>query len=105
VSDPKNQPIEFNLDRTGQLKVRWADGYESVIPLAKLRKACPCAGCAAARSEREANPLVVIQPDVNPQAMVTVEHAELVGNYALRIRWQDGHEAGIYDFALLRALG
>ena len=37
--------------------------------------------------------------------MVTVDEAELVGRYALRIRWKDGHDSGVYDFALLRSLG
>jgi DUF971 family protein len=37
--------------------------------------------------------------------MATIASAELVGNYAVRVRWADGHDTGIYDFALLRALG
>lgn len=37
--------------------------------------------------------------------MATVAGAELVGHYAVRIRWQDGHDAGIYDYATLRRLG
>jgi ATP-binding protein involved in chromosome partitioning len=105
VSDSKTQPIEFDLERGIHLKVRWADGHESVIPLAQLRKACPCASCQLTRRERESNPLAVIQPVQNPQDLVTVEKAELIGNYALRICWKDGHDAGIYDFALLRSLG
>jgi DUF971 family protein len=28
-----------------------------------------------------------------------------VGNYAYAIAFTDGHDTGIYDFALLRALG
>jgi DUF971 family protein len=30
--------------------------------------------------------------------------AELVGNYAVRIRFSDGHETGLYAWALLREL-
>lgn len=29
--------------------------------------------------------------------------AELVGNYAIRLRWTDGHDTGIYAFTILRA--
>ena len=36
--------------------------------------------------------------------MVTVRRAELVGNYALQIVWEDGHNTGLYDFGLLRRL-
>jgi DUF971 family protein len=103
--DPRTQPIELNLERAKRLEIRWADGHHSVIPLLQLRRACPCAACQATREEHEHNPLVVNPPVQNPQEMVTVDEAELVGNYALRIRWKDGHAAGIYDFELLRELG
>lgn len=104
MSDPKTQPVELNLKRTKHLQIRWADGGETTIPLPRLRKACPCATCRATREEQQRNPLVVSQPVQNPHEMVIVDDAELVGNYAVRIRWRDGHDTGIYDFALLRAL-
>jgi DUF971 family protein len=28
--------------------------------------------------------------------------AELVGNYAVRLQWSDGHSSGIYAFSSLR---
>ena len=28
-----------------ELAIKWEDGSESFIPLEKLRRACPCAGC------------------------------------------------------------
>lgn len=37
--------------------------------------------------------------------MATAENVELVGRYALRILWRDGHQTGIYDYELLRRLG
>ena len=36
---------------------------------------------------------------------VRVTGAELVGNYAIKFRWSDGHDTGIFEFRLLRALG
>jgi len=33
-----------------------------------------------------------------------VKHAELVGNYAMKIEWSDGHDSGIYSFQYLREL-
>ncbi len=105
MSDPKTQPIELNLEQAEHLEVRWADGHRSIIPLLELRRACPCAACRAIREGRECNPLAVNQPVPDPRETATVDEAELVGNYGLRIRWKDGHAAGIYDFALLRSLG
>ncbi len=88
-------PIEIELDRVRELRVRWAGGTTSVIPLARLRAACPCALC---RERRTPQPI-----DRNPSAVATA--AELVGQYAVRILWQDGHDAGIYDYELIYALG
>lgn len=34
-----------------------------------------------------------------------VRTATLVGNYALRIEWSDGHDSGIYSFDYLREIG
>lgn len=104
ASDPRIRPVELNLDRRKHLRVRWADGHEGTIPLVRLRRACPCAECTQKRAEQDSNPLRVIQPEPNLLEMVTVDTAELVGHYGLRIRWNDGHEAGIYDFETLRRL-
>ena len=35
---------------------------------------------------------------------VTVAHAELVGNYALKLVFSDGHDTGIFSFAYLREI-
>ena len=35
---------------------------------------------------------------------ITAKGAELVGNYALRIDFSDGHSTGIYTFEFLREL-
>ena len=105
MSDARTQPVELNLERSRQLTIRWADGHQSVIPLRELRRACPCASCRAARDQQERDPLAVVQPVDSLEESLTVDSAELAGNYALRIRWKDGHDTGLYDFALLRSLG
>jgi len=33
---------------------------------------------------------------------IKVVDAQLVGNYALKIVWSDGHDSGIYSFRYLR---
>ncbi|MEW6249449.1 MAG: DUF971 domain-containing protein [Planctomycetota bacterium] len=98
------QPTEIDLDRGRGLRIRWADGHVCAYPLAVLRKACPCAGC---RSEREQVPsagLPVTRSAREQEDMTTVVSAELVGQYAIRLTWADGHSTGIYDYELLRAL-
>ena len=39
--------------------------------------------------------------DVHDQELV---HLEAVGNYAISLTWQDGHNTGIYPYRLLRRL-
>jgi DUF971 family protein len=104
MSEQRLQPVELDLDRHRNLRIAWADGLTAELPLAQLRKQCPCAECRAAREERARNPLAVMRRVDDEREMVTAASAELVGHYALRIRWQDGHDTGIYEFRLLRTL-
>ena len=103
---PKTQPLEIDLDRSRSLRIRWADQHESVLPLEFLRRQCPCAECRSRRDERERSisGLPVVPGNADAAEMTIAITAELVGAYALRIRWKDGHDAGIYDFAELRAM-
>lgn len=98
------RPLELDLQRTRSLHVKWSDGHESDYPLAHLRKACPCATCRTAREEQKSQKLVILKEVTNAAGMVIVDSAELVGNYAIRFVWQDGHDTGIFDFRLLRSL-
>lgn len=98
------RPTDLDLDRSKSLTVTWADGLSRTLPLTLVRQNCPCAECRAAREERAANPLAIVPGVVREADMVVALAAELVGQYALRIRWRDGHDTGIYDFRLLRSL-
>lgn len=104
MGTPQPYPVEFDVDRSRQLRIVWSDGVEHVVLLPALRRACPCALCRQERDDREKQPLRVMTLPQKATDPVTVEHAELVGNYALRIRWRDGHDSGIYDFDLLRRI-
>lgn len=105
MRNPATEPVEVELDRARELRIRWADGHLSVLPLPLLRSSCPCATC---RGDRE-QPAKGAQPGVQSPAaqreMAMAETAELVGQYALRVIWKDGHDTGIYDYELLRSLG
>ncbi len=105
MNDSATQPLDIELDRTKELRIRWSDGALSVIPLATLRKACPCAGCRAEQEQATKQALPVVPDPATQHDMAEAEQARLVGNYALRVRWKDGHDTGIYDYGLLRSLG
>lgn len=85
--------------KTQRLSIEWSDGSRSEYSLGELRRQCPCATC---RTERgDANPLKILKSD---PAGVRVTHADLVGTYAIRFHWSDGHNTGIFDFRYLRTL-
>ena len=84
----------------GELAVRWDDGGESFIPLEKLRRACPCAGC---KGETDIMGNVYKNPaqQLSPAAFQPVRF-ESVGGYAIQPVWADGHNTGIFSFDYLR---
>ncbi|HUC84729.1 MAG TPA: DUF971 domain-containing protein, partial [Candidatus Acidoferrales bacterium] len=78
-----------------ELAIKWDDGRESFIPLERLRRACPCAGC---KGETD----ILGQVYKNPEQSFTATSFELssiasVGGYAIQPVWADGHGAGIYS--------
>lgn len=95
------QPTDLTVDRSaGALTIDWADGHRSVFRLAWMRSVCPCASCREDRRQAEEDPLRLM---VGPPPDAGVGSAELVGNYAIRFTWADGHGNGIYGFSSLRA--
>lgn len=95
------QPTDLIVDRSaGTFAIDWGDGHRSVYRLAWMRSVCPCASCREERRQAEEDPLrLAVGPPPDPQ----VGSAELVGNYAIRFTWADGHGNGIYGFSSLRA--
>ncbi len=83
-----------------ELAIKWADGSESFIPLEKLRRACPCAGC---KGEMDILGNVYRGPDVAlPPTAFELVRITRVGGYAVQPVWADGHATGIYSFDYLR---
>ena len=84
----------------GELAVRWGDGSESFIPLEKLRRFCPCAGC---KGEVDILGKLHKGPDVAlpPTAFELVRFIP-VGAYAIQPVWADGHTSGILSFDYLQ---
>lgn len=97
------RPKDITVDRAaGALRVTWIDQHSSVYPLRWLRANCPCASC---REERRLNALDTDELKLlsGPLPSAEIVEAMLVGNYAVRFTWADGHGTGIYVFSALRA--
>lgn len=45
----------------------------------------------------------MIDPAAIPETIL-IERMELVGNYAVRIHWSDGHSSGLYTWERLRRM-
>ncbi len=96
-------PSDIKLKRAEQwLIIRWADGHTSVLEGVTLRRNCPCARCRQERQSQEGNPLRVLSSAAAVEPTLT--GAELMGHYALKLVWSDGHDTGIFEFRYLRSL-
>jgi len=83
-----------------ELAIKWDDGREDFIPLEKLRRSCPCAGCKG-EIDILGN---VYQNPVKPYSSVAFKLVRLdyVGGYAVQPVWADGHNSGIFSFDYLQ---
>jgi DUF971 family protein len=88
------------------VEITWRDGHESAWTFAWLRNACPCATCHDEREKSGRLPGVgkPKQISILPLYEAPVRPVEVtpVGKYALRFKWSDGHESGIYSWDYLR---
>ena len=85
-----------------ELAIKWDTGAESFIALEKLRRHCPCAGCAG---ERDIMGNVYKAPP-KPLGPLSFQIVRLnnVGGYAIQPQWADGHNTGLYSFDYLQNL-
>jgi DUF971 family protein len=107
--EPAPRALDLKKDRG--LTIEWADGATSYYSIAYLRKMSPSADVRQQREEQRKNPLAVLSASTvkamesqSAGAGLTALGAELVGNYALRVRFSDGHDTGIYSWQYLREI-
>lgn len=100
-------PEHIAISKSKGVKIDWADGHHSEYSLGFLRDECPCASCTGAHgtepqktnySNAAASPFQMYKPALK------MENVEPVGQYALRIYWNDGHNSGIYSYDHLREI-
>jgi DUF971 family protein len=101
------EPLHIAVAKSKGMTIDWADGHRSEYSNELLRDACPCATCTGSHgttpqkssySNPQANPFPLYKPKLK------MEGIEEVGSYAVRIRWNDGHNTGIYSFEHLRGI-
>jgi DUF971 family protein len=100
-------PLHIAVSKSKGMIIDWADGHRSEYSNGRLRDQCPCATCTGSHgtvpqktdySAPPAGPFQMYRPKLK------MEGVEAVGAYAVRIRWSDGHNTGIYSFAHLRGI-
>jgi DUF971 family protein len=96
-------PVSIDVGNTEQkLTIEWADGHKSEFALFGLRKNCPCVTCRGGHENMgRYEPGLFL---VEPTRTYKIINAEQIGNHALKITWDDGHNAGMYRWELLRSM-
>ena len=84
------------------LAIQWDNNQESIIEAKKLREHSPSAENKG-ESDLFGN-LSKVKKRIPPEDLQILKF-ERVGNYAVRIIFNDGHSTGIYDWNLLQDLG
>jgi len=92
---PQTLPVAMrNYNADGRLEIDWSDGHHSFYSHEWLRVQCPCADCRGHTPEQARV--------ITGKEAVRITAVEPVGNYALRISFDDGHNTGLYEFSGLR---
>ena len=97
-------PEHLELAKDSGLTVHWPDGTRSFYPILYLRRLSPSAEARTLREQLARNPLTVLPSGGSNPPSLQATAAELVGNYAVRIRFSDGHDTGIYSWDYLRQI-
>jgi DUF971 family protein len=92
------QPTEIKLRTLSRLlEVRFEDGSRFELPFEYLRVFSPSAEVTGHGAGEG-----VLQTG---KENVGISGVEPVGNYALRLKFDDGHDTGLYSWTLLHELG
>lgn len=99
---PHAKPVRLRAPHGArELEIEWSDGARSHLEHGVLRGFCPCATCQGHQGEHQ----FLEDASSLPPTSLEIREIEQVGDYALRFTWGDGHDSGIYTYALLRELG
>ena len=87
--------IQFDNEK---VTLDWPDGKKAVVMNMDLRLSCRCALCVNELTGEMLLKRKDIRPDIAPKEITPL------GNYALGIKWNDGHSSGIYPYDTIRKL-
>ncbi len=100
--------VRIALTEGTGIEIIWKDGHHSHWNFPYLRDACPCATCHEEREKSGRAPGVPksVPQQIFPMYTPPARPVEVlpVGRYAMKFRWADGHESGIYSWEFLRRL-
>ncbi len=95
---PEVWPVELTLKRAERrLEVAFDDGTRASLPAEYLRVESPSAEVQGHGADQKVT--------VAGKSAVGISGLEPVGNYAVRILFDDGHDTGIFTWRYLRELG
>jgi DUF971 family protein len=96
VTNPR--PLDLRLRTLSRvLEIRFEDGAEYALPFEYLRVFSPS---AELRGHGAGEPLLVTGKEA-----VGIVEVEPAGNYAVKLRFDDGHDTGLYTWPFLYELG
>lgn len=95
-------PLQIKKTENNSLHIKWNDGKENDIPLTKLRDECPCVSCKGESVIFES--YIPIKSPFKAAGFYEIERIEAMGNYAISVKWKDGHDTGIYSWDILRKM-
>ncbi len=81
-----------------EVVITWDENHVATYPARELRLRCQCASCVDEVTRLPLLDPTTVPLDVHPLVI------SLVGNYAIKIDWSDGHSTGIYTYDLLHSM-
>ena len=96
------RPKQIKIVDKDKLSLTWNDETTTVFSLKYLRDECPCAGCKGEtilfKTFRSPKPLTF------STEMYNIKSIDVIGDYAIKIGWKDGHNTGIYSWGYFETL-
>lgn len=98
MADNSPRPVEIRPHTVSKiLEIEWDDGEVSKLTYEHLRVECPCADCKGHGPGQEKT--------ITGKKDIDILDFQPVGNYAIQLQFDDGHDTGIYTWDYLRRLG
>ena len=95
MTAPHLSPVDIKLHKKrSELSIQWADGAETTLSGAQLRKYCACSRCRA----RNQIGTEILNDNNN------IDNIALAGIAGLQVIFADGHDKGVFPWAYLRAI-